>query len=128
MADIEQILESHLAPYAVRAKDSRGRPHPDHETEYRGVFQRDRDRIVHSAAFRRLQYKTQVFVSVMEGDYYRNRMTHTLEVTQIARTIARALGLNEDLAEALALAHDLGHGPFGHSGERALNDEMKAAG
>jgi len=107
---------------------SRGRLHPDHESEYRALYQRDRDRIVHSAAFRRLQYKTQVFVSVMEGDYYRNRMTHTLEVTQIARTIARALGLNEDLAEALALAHDLGHGPFGHSGERALNDEMKSAG
>ena len=107
---------------------SRGRLHPDHESEYRALYQRDRDRIVHSAAFRRLQYKTQVFVSVMEGDYYRNRMTHTLEVTQIARTIARALGLNEDLAEALALAHDLGHGPFGHSGERALSDEMRAEG
>jgi dGTPase len=107
---------------------SRGRLHPDHESEYRALYQRDRDRIVHSSAFRRLQYKTQVFVSVMEGDYYRNRMTHTLEVTQISRTIARALGLNEDLAEALALAHDLGHGPFGHSGEHALNDEMKAEG
>jgi len=108
--------------------NSRGRLHPDHESEYRALYQRDRDRIIHSAAFRRLQYKTQVFVSVMEGDYYRNRLTHTLEVTQIARTVARALGLNEDLAEALALAHDLGHGPFVHSGERALNDEMHAEG
>jgi dGTPase len=117
--------ESHLAPYAVTAATSRGRLHPDHDTPYRGLFQRDRDRIVHSAAFRRLQYKTQVFVSVMEGDYFRNRLTHTLEVTQIARTLARALSLNEDLTETLALAHDLGHGPFGHSGEAAL-DEMMA--
>src|SRR5581483_5843550 len=98
------------------------RAHSDHPSEYRSIYQRDRDRIIHSSAFRRLQYKTQVFVSVMEGDYYRNRMTHTLEVTQIARTIARALGLNEDLTEALALAHDLGHGPFGHSGEHALSE------
>lgn len=112
----------------MREALSRGRTHPDHESEYRALYQRDRDRIVHSAAFRRLQYKTQVFVSVMEGDYYRNRLTHTLEVTQIARTLARALGLNEDLAEALALAHDLGHGPFGHSGEHALNVEMRSEG
>jgi len=128
MTDIEDILESHLAPYAVRAADSRGRLHADHETAYRGTFQRDRDRIVHSSAFRRLQYKTQVFVSVMEGDYFRNRLTHTLEVTQIARTIARALRLNEDLTEALALAHDLGHGPFGHSGESALDEVMRSKG
>jgi len=121
-------FESNLAPYAMRAAASRGRPHSDHETEYRGLFQRDRDRIVHSSAFRRLQYKTQVFVSVMEGDYFRNRLTHTLEVTQIARTIARALSLNEDLSEALALAHDLGHGPFGHSGERALDEVMRGKG
>ncbi|MEI6232945.1 MAG: dNTP triphosphohydrolase, partial [Planctomycetota bacterium] len=107
---------------------SRGRLHPDHDSPYRGVYQRDRDRIVHSSAFRRLQYKTQVFISVMEGDYFRNRLTHTLEVTQIARTIARALALNEDLAEALALAHDLGHGPFGHSGEDALNEVMRDFG
>src|SRR5205823_11610669 len=103
---------------------SRGRLHPDHNVPYRGAYQRDRDRIVHSSAFRRLQYKTQVFISVMEGDYFRNRLTHTLEVTQIARTLARALALNEDLTEALALAHDLGHGPFGHSGESALNEVM----
>ena len=128
MTDVEDILESRLAPFAVRARQSRGRPHPDHDTAYRGLFQRDRDRIVHSAAFRRLQYKTQVFVSVMEGDYFRNRLTHTLEVTQIARTIARALGLNEDLTEALALAHDLGHGPFGHSGENALDEVMRSGG
>src|SRR5439155_22635193 len=124
----ESILEAHLAPYATRAADSRGRKYPDHEAPYRGVFQRDRDRIVHSSAFRRLQYKTQVFVSVVEGDYYRSRLTHTLEVTQIARTLARALRLNEDLAEALALGHGLGHGPFGHSGEDALNEVMRECG
>ena len=120
--------EFQLAPYAVREADSRGRMHPDHEAPFRGLFQRDRDRIVHSSAFRRLQYKTQVFVSVMEGDYYRNRLTHTLEVTQIARSLARALSLNEDLTEALALAHDLGHGPFGHSGESALEEVMHGKG
>ena len=128
MPDIEEILESRLAPYAMSTSLSRGRLHPDHETPHRGLFQRDRDRIVHSSAFRRLQYKTQVFVSVMEGDYYRNRLTHTIEVTQIARTIARALGLNEDLTEALALGHDLGHGPFGHSGESALDEVMQGKG
>src|ERR1043165_595040 len=117
-----------LASYAMSEAHSRGRLHPDKEAEYRGIYQRDRDRIVHSSAFRRLQYKTQVFISVMEGDYYRNRLTHTLEVTQIGRSIARALKLNEDLAEALALAHDLGHGPFGHSGEMALNEVMRDAG
>ena len=116
------------ASYAMRPALSRGRMHQDHDTQYRGLFQRDRDRIVHSSAFRRLQYKTQVFVSVMEGDYYRNRLTHTLEVTQIARTIARALSLNEDLTEALALAHDLGHGPFGHSGEHVLEEVMRGKG
>jgi dGTPase len=121
-------FETQLAPYAVFSKDSRGRIHTDHDVPYRSPFQRDRDRIVHSSAFRRLQYKTQVFVSVMEGDYFRNRLTHTLEVTQIARTISRALRLNEDLTEALALAHDLGHGPFGHSGEHALDDMMRDKG
>jgi dGTPase len=128
MLDIDAIQENHLAPWAMRATQSRGRAHRDHEAPYRGFYQRDRDRIIHCSAFRRLQYKTQVFVSVMEGDYYRNRLTHTLEVTQIARTLARALGLNEDLVEALALAHDLGHGPFGHSGESALEDVMSGRG
>lgn len=123
-----QTFESPLAPYAVDAAHSRGRLHSDHDAPYRSIFQRDRDRIVHCSAFRRLQYKTQVFISVVEGDYYRNRLTHTLEVTQIARTLARALRLNEDLAEALALAHDLGHGPFGHSGEAALNEVMREHG
>ena len=121
-------LGASLATYAAHDAESRGRIHPDHDAPYRGPFQRDRDRIVHSSAFRRLQYKTQVFISVMEGDYFRNRLTHTLEVTQIARTLARALRLNEDLAEALALAHDLGHGPFGHSGEDALNEVMRGHG
>ncbi len=121
-------LNFELSSYAMRENLSRGRVHADHGIPYRGLYQRDRDRIVHSSAFRRLQYKTQVFISVMEGDYFRNRLTHTLEVTQIARTIARALALNEDLAEALALAHDLGHGPFGHSGEDALNEVMSAHG
>jgi dGTPase len=128
MADFEIVEDRHLATYATRSGLSRGRLHADHDAPYRGLYQRDRDRIVHSAAFRRLQYKTQVFVSVMEGDYFRNRLTHTLEVTQIARTIARALDLNEDLTEALALAHDLGHGPFGHSGESALDEMMKGRG
>lgn len=127
-AEVEGYLEAALQPWAVRASASRGRPHPDDEPPYRGTFQRDRDRIVHCAAFRRLQYKTQVFVSVLEGDHHRNRLTHTMEVTQIARTIARALALNEDLVEALALAHDLGHGPFGHSGEDALNEVMQGHG
>src|SRR5471032_2940163 len=122
------MSESALASYAFRDDHSRGRIHPDHDSDYRSLYQRDRDRIIHSAAFRRLQYKTQVFVSVLEGDYYRNRLTHTIEVTQIARTAARTLGVNEDLTEALALAHDLGHGPFGHSGESALDEETRAEG
>ncbi|GMV80493.1 MAG: deoxyguanosinetriphosphate triphosphohydrolase-like protein [Planctomycetota bacterium] len=127
-ANLERHLEMALAPYAVRSADSRGRRVAEDEPPYRGRFQRDRDRIVHSTAFRRLEYKTQVFVSVLEDDHYRNRLTHTLEVTQIARTLARTLGLNEDLVEALALAHDLGHGPFGHSGEDALNEAMHGHG
>jgi dGTPase len=121
-------LEAHLAPYAMRASASRGRVFPEHEPKYRALFQRDRDRLVHCTAFRRLEYKTQVFVVGVEGDHFRTRLTHTLEVTQIARTVARALGLNEDLVEAIALAHDLGHGPFGHSGETALNEVMTGHG
>jgi dGTPase len=115
------------APYASNPEHSRGRLHPEPEHEMRSPFQRDRDRIIHSSAFRRLKHKTQVFV-YHEGDHYRTRLTHSLEVAQIARTIARALGLDEDLAEALALAHDLGHTPFGHAGEEALNAEMAPYG
>jgi dGTPase len=116
-----------LAPYACRAEESRGRVHPEPESAMRSPFQRDRDRIIHSTAFRRLKHKTQVFVA-HEGDHYRTRLTHSLEVAQIARTIARALHLDEDLAEALALAHDLGHTPFGHAGEEALDEVMRPFG
>jgi dGTPase len=115
------------APYASNPESSRGRLHPEPEHEMRSPFQRDRDRIIHSSAFRRLKHKTQVFV-YHEGDHYRTRLTHSLEVAQIARTIARALGLDEDLAEAVGLAHDLGHTPFGHAGEEALNVEMAPFG
>ena len=124
-------LEAHesdvLAPYAVRSAQSGGRCFPDAEPAYRTAFQRDRDRILHSAAFRRLEYKTQVFMSE-ESDYSRTRLTHTLEVSQIGRTIARALAVNEDLVEAICLAHDLGHPPFGHAGERALNSVLAEHG
>src|SRR5260370_36389815 len=115
------------APYASNPEKSRGRLHPEPEHEMRSPFQRDRDRIIHSTAFRRLKHKTQVFI-YHEGDHFRTRLTHSLEVAQIARTAARALGLDEDLAEALALAHDLGHTPFGHAGEDALNTEMAPFG
>jgi dGTPase len=116
-----------LAPYAMKARFSRGRQHAEAEHAYRTAYQRDRDRIIHSGAFRRLEYKTQVFVNSF-GDYYRTRLTHTMEVAQIARTVARALGLNEDLTEAVALAHDIGHGPFGHTGEDALAELMRDHG
>ena len=110
-----------LATYAMRSADSAGRKHTEPEHPYRGPYQRDRDRIIHSSAYRRLAYKTQVFTGEM-GDYHRTRLTHTLEVASIARTLARALRLNEDLVEALALAHDIGHPPFGHAGEQVLNE------
>lgn len=116
-----------LAPYAALSSQTRGRKHNEPACEFRSAFQRDRDRIIHSEAFRRLEYKTQVFVN-HEGDYYRTRLTHTLEVAQISRGIARTLMLNEDLAEAIALCHDLGHTPFGHSGEYAMNKLMKDHG
>jgi dGTPase len=126
-ADWEREERERLAPWAVASAASRGRRVAEPEHPYRTVFQRDRDRIVHARAFRRLEYKTQVFVH-HEGDHYRNRLTHTLEGAQIARTIARILRLNEDLAEAIALAHDLGHTPFGHAGERVLNELLRGAG
>ncbi|PIP20642.1 MAG: deoxyguanosinetriphosphate triphosphohydrolase [Candidatus Omnitrophica bacterium CG23_combo_of_CG06-09_8_20_14_all_40_11] len=124
---IKDFEDNFLAPYAMKSYNTRGRVHKEKEHPYRSVYQRDRDRIIHSAAFRRLEYKTQVFVN-HEGDYYRTRLTHTIEVAQIARTIAAALRLNVDLTEAIALAHDLGHTPFGHSGEDALNELMTRFG
>jgi dGTPase len=124
---MEEQEEKVLAPYAVKNSQTRGRRYPEEDHPYRTHFQRDRDRIIHSTAFRRLEYKTQVFVN-HEGDHYRTRLTHTIEVAQISRTIARALKLNEDLAEAIALVHDLGHTPFGHSGEETLNEIMKDQG
>lgn len=120
-------LSETLAPCACRPETSRGRLHAEPESATRTCFQRDRDRIIHSAAFRRLEYKTQVFVN-HEGDFFRTRLTHSLEVSQIARSVCRCLGLNEDLAEALALAHDLGHPPFGHAGEDALKEAMAPYG
>src|SRR3990167_3104894 len=120
-AFIERREHEFLAPYAIKSSESRGRVYPEKEHDFRTAFQRDRDRIIHSTAFRRLEYKTQVFVN-HEGDHYRTRLTHTIEMSQIARTIARALRLNEDLTEAIALAHDLGHGPFGHAGQDALSE------
>jgi dGTPase len=124
---LEETEDHSLAPYGMRSRDTKGRAYLDAEPEYRTSFQRDRDRILHTTAFRRLEYKTQVFINI-EGDHFRTRLTHTLEVAQIGRTLARALGGNEDLVEAICLAHDLGHSPFGHSGETALARLMKEFG
>jgi dGTPase len=125
--DIEKLEQEYLAPFAVKSGESWGRRHREKEHAYRTRFQRDRDRVIHTTAFRKLEYKTQVFV-YHEGDYYRTRLTHTLEVAQIARSICKSLQLNEDLAEAVTLAHDLGHPPFGHTGQRVLNQLMKDHG
>ncbi len=119
--------KEYLAPYAIKSGESWGRQHREKEHPYRTRFQRDRDRIIHTSAFRRLEYKTQVFV-YHEGDYYRTRLTHTIEVTQIARSICKSLQLNEDLAESIALSHDLGHPPFGHTGQTVMNRLMKDHG
>jgi dGTPase len=125
--ELEERERQALAPYGLKSADSRGREYPEDEPPDRTAFQRDRDRIIHTTAFRRLEYKTQVFVN-HEGDYYRTRLTHTIEVAQIGRTIARSLGANEDLTEAICLVHDIGHPPFGHSGEATLAKLMKASG
>jgi dGTPase len=123
-----EALEAHaLEPYAVQSANSKGRLFPEDESAYRTAFQKDRDRVLHTSAFRRLEYKTQVFINT-QGDYYRTRLTHTLEVAQVGRTIARAIGVNEDLTETIALSHDLGHPPFGHAGERILDGLVKAHG
>ena len=119
--NLEQWEKIYLSPYATLSMNSKGRDREEEPCDIRPVFQRDRDRILHSKSFRRLKDKTQVFLSP-EGDHYRTRLTHTLEVSQNARTIAKALQLNEELVEAIALGHDLGHTPFGHAGERALNE------
>jgi dGTPase len=124
---LESMEDQILAPYGFRSQNSKGRKFHEYEPEYRTAFQRDRDRILHTTAFRRLEYKTQVFINY-EGDYYRTRLTHTLEVAQIGKAIARALGANEDLLEAICLAHDLGHPPFGHSGEVVLARLMRDHG
>ena len=124
---LEELENQALAPFGMCSQNTKGRAHAEDEPKYRTVFQRDRDRILHTTAFRRLEYKTQVFI-ISEGDYYRTRLTHTLEVAQIGRTIARALGANEDLVEAICLGHALGHSPFGHSGETILNRLMRDHG
>jgi len=119
--------ENHLKPYAIKSINSKGRIYNEKENSIRSPYQRDRDRIIHSSSFRRLKHKTQVFVNT-EGDHYRTRLTHSMEVSQISRTLARFLGLNEDLCETLSLSHDLGHTPFGHAGEEVLNQCMKRHG
>lgn len=124
--DIEKLEVETLAPYAMKSRDAGARQYDEPQHEARTCYQRDRDRIVHSEAFRKLEYKTQVFI-IFEGDYYRTRLTHTIEVAQLARTLGRNLRLNEDLIEAIALAHDLGHPPFGHAGENALNEIVREA-
>ena len=123
----KKYKEEHLKPYAVKSINSRGRIFKEPENSIRSPYQRDRDRIIHSSSFRRLKHKTQVFVNT-EGDHYRTRLTHSMEVSQIARTLARSLGLNEDLSEALSLSHDLCHTPFGLSGEEVLNHCMSGYG
>lgn len=123
----EERERVYLAPYALMSEHTKGRVYPENECQYRTAFQRDRDRIIHSKAFRRLEYKTQVF-AYYEGDHYRTRLTHSLEVAQIARSVAQYLGANEDLTHAVALAHDLGHTPFGHAGEHALQEIMADKG
>ena len=124
---LEKEEKRTLAPYAMKSAESRGRAHPEKEHLYRTAFQRDRDRIIHSTAFRRMEYKTQVFVN-HEGDYYRTRLTHSLEASQVARVIAKVMSLNPDLVETITLAHDLGHTPFGHAGEDELRELMKDHG
>jgi len=119
--------ENHLKPYAIKSINSKGRIYNEKENSIRSPYQRDRDRIIHSSSFRRLKHKTQVFVNT-EGDHYRTRLTHSMEVSQISRTLARSLGLNEDLCETLSLSHDLGHTPFGHAGEEVLNQCMERHG
>ena len=123
----ENVEDQLLAPYAMRSRDSRGRQHPEPMDEFRTVYQHDRDRVIHCTAFRRLEYKTQVFAN-HQGDHYRTRLTHTLEVAQVSRAVARRLDLNEDLVETIALVHDVGHPPFGHAGERELAGLMSSHG
>ena len=123
----EELEKSLLAPYAMFSSDSQGRQHPETADEFRTLYQHDRDRVIHCTAFRRLEYKTQVFAN-HQGDHYRTRLTHTLEVAQVSRAVARRLGLNEDLVETIALVHDVGHPPFGHAGERELAQLMSAHG